>query len=643
MADTTTNPPASEDWRARAEAAEAANRRWEAEAQALVAGIPADLVVRVQEGGGPEDIRATLAVSMAKLVSALVDERRLHDGQVKTLAADFQHNQDQWQESMRKVEQERARQEERGDSHMKRAHAEFVRAEKAEAEVKRVLELIDRDRTGLAAGLAAIQKVVEGYRWLSAGEWGSYSHEEHTQETLRKEIGWAFDAISEIAGRHLTQSGARANAAFLGGPGPTESVDLSRVLVLGDRHRADWRDLGEEFAKRIDQLATEHRREVDAAVKAGGDPARALREQFADERAALLGMFPSEMVVYVQGGSTDENAAKSVATSLAGVLRQLREISEAKAELHRKMAAINEALDEFGFQHPREGDRPVRSIVECVQEAMDTLRTNLAKERKLASRLDGQAALMRGVLELSKGWIGDFAKTAPPGDSEGGPIMARAVMGAIDQALYDDAGLLMRERQVATLHALEQELVDFSAERSWCRKCRTETAQPHEPKTMRPLPRVPHVHAPTCPLFYLAGAGFMRDPFDPKSLRQFAEQQRRRADTAEDALRRITSALTSMVDDIPARLIQFIGGIDDLEKARATLAVTVPHLVRALAEAIADGLTKPLPAPIQAGLYLGTSGGGKTAAMDQLARDAEARGERVVRVGPGVAKGEGAK
>src|SRR5262245_60881526 len=92
------------------------------------------------------------------------------------------------------------------------------------AETKRLRALINRDRTGLAAGLNAVSRVVAGYSWLPAGEWGSYTYEQQTEETLRREIGQAFSAIEGIATRHLHQSGARADAAFNGGPGPSESV-----------------------------------------------------------------------------------------------------------------------------------------------------------------------------------------------------------------------------------------------------------------------------------------------------------------------------------------------------------------------------------------------------------------------------------
>lgn len=140
-------------------------------------------------------------------------------------------------------------------------------ARAASREIARLKGLIDRDRTGLAAGLTAILKVLKGYRWLAAGEWGSYEEREHTQETLRKEIGWAFDALDELAARHLEQSGLRADAAFRGGPGPAESVDLGSLVLLGAGHTAAVNAAAEEFVGQLAKLGLDYRRELAARAK----------------------------------------------------------------------------------------------------------------------------------------------------------------------------------------------------------------------------------------------------------------------------------------------------------------------------------------------------------------------------------------
>jgi hypothetical protein len=86
------------------------------------------------------------------------------------------------------------------------------------AEVKRVRGLIDRDRTGLAEALEKVGKEVSGRWWMrptaDGGNWASYSYEEQSEEALRKEIGWAFDAIAKLAASGLAESGRRADLAF---------------------------------------------------------------------------------------------------------------------------------------------------------------------------------------------------------------------------------------------------------------------------------------------------------------------------------------------------------------------------------------------------------------------------------------------
>ncbi len=150
---------------------------------------------------------------------------------------------------------------------------------RSESEVKRLRALIDRDHTGLAAGLAAVAKVVDGYRWLPAGEWGSYSVEDHTQATLRKEIGWAFDSIREITGRHLGQSGELADAAFRGGDGPAESVDVGGLVLLSRSYSGHvLRGAVEDFTRRLEQLGREYVREVEARARGAAASTKAAVE-----------------------------------------------------------------------------------------------------------------------------------------------------------------------------------------------------------------------------------------------------------------------------------------------------------------------------------------------------------------------------
>lgn len=75
-------------------------------------------------------------------------------------------------------------------------------------------ELLQRDETGLAAGLGEVREIARGYRWIPEGAWGSYPHEEQTTGTLRKEIGHCLSLIEETAHAALVESGRRVSTAF---------------------------------------------------------------------------------------------------------------------------------------------------------------------------------------------------------------------------------------------------------------------------------------------------------------------------------------------------------------------------------------------------------------------------------------------
>lgn len=73
---------------------------------------------------------------------------------------------------------------------------------------------LDRDKTGLAAGLAAIREEVKGRRWISDGR-GSYTYDD---DGYRKETGFALDAIEKIAVDALAASGKLAHEALTAKP-----------------------------------------------------------------------------------------------------------------------------------------------------------------------------------------------------------------------------------------------------------------------------------------------------------------------------------------------------------------------------------------------------------------------------------------
>ena len=97
---------------------------------------------------------------------------------------------------------------------MTRAEVAEHERDAALVEVQRVRDLIDRDRTGLAAALNEVIRYLSAYAWIPSGEWGSYNESERTERALRKEIGWCHDAVEKVAREALQESGRRAHQAF---------------------------------------------------------------------------------------------------------------------------------------------------------------------------------------------------------------------------------------------------------------------------------------------------------------------------------------------------------------------------------------------------------------------------------------------
>ena len=82
--------------------------------------------------------------------------------------------------------------------------------QEAQAEVLRVRDLIDRDRTGLAQAIDEMVKEAQGRLWIVEGR-GSY---EWDDERYRKEAGHALKAIVALGKAALLASGKLADAAF---------------------------------------------------------------------------------------------------------------------------------------------------------------------------------------------------------------------------------------------------------------------------------------------------------------------------------------------------------------------------------------------------------------------------------------------
>jgi len=102
-------------------------------------------------------------------------------------------------------------------------------------EIERLKKLLDRDHTGLAAGLNAVRQIGRGYRWLGLGEWGSYDYTERTEETLRNEIRTCLDEIEAKALLALNESGVRAMAAFYPDRDRIASLEADLAAIRSER------------------------------------------------------------------------------------------------------------------------------------------------------------------------------------------------------------------------------------------------------------------------------------------------------------------------------------------------------------------------------------------------------------------------
>lgn len=82
--------------------------------------------------------------------------------------------------------------------------------QEAQAEVLRVRDLINRDKTGLAQAIDEMVKEAQGRLWIVESR-GSY---EWDDERYRKEAGLALRAVVMLGKKALTNSGALADSAF---------------------------------------------------------------------------------------------------------------------------------------------------------------------------------------------------------------------------------------------------------------------------------------------------------------------------------------------------------------------------------------------------------------------------------------------
>ena len=77
-------------------------------------------------------------------------------------------------------------------------------------EVERLKGLLNRDRTGLAAGLDAVRKIATSYDWICEGR-GTYAYDD---DRYRMEVGALITQVVAAVTEALRASGAVVDEAF---------------------------------------------------------------------------------------------------------------------------------------------------------------------------------------------------------------------------------------------------------------------------------------------------------------------------------------------------------------------------------------------------------------------------------------------
>lgn len=93
--------------------------------------------------------------------------------------------------------------------------------EAAEKEIEFLKDTLHIDQTGLAAGLAQVNKIANGYRWVTEGR-GPYEWDDNK---YKEEMGNMLDNISEAAIKALNNSGAIAHSVCCKKEGRTVTME----------------------------------------------------------------------------------------------------------------------------------------------------------------------------------------------------------------------------------------------------------------------------------------------------------------------------------------------------------------------------------------------------------------------------------
>lgn len=125
----------------------------------------------------------------------------------------------------------------------------------AELQVRTV---INRDQSGLAAGLLHVKAIAQGYMWIPENHWGSYEADAQCEAVLREETGNLIRGVVDGCMRYLRASGKRAEEAArfrLEAPPTEASEPAPRPILVG----STWREncTGAEILRRVHRTSSD--------------------------------------------------------------------------------------------------------------------------------------------------------------------------------------------------------------------------------------------------------------------------------------------------------------------------------------------------------------------------------------------------
>jgi hypothetical protein len=238
-----------------------------------------------------------------------------------------------------------------------------ARVKELEAEVVRVRDLINVDRTGLAATLNHVRAIVSGYDWIPAGEWGSYPYNERHTTTLRDEVGNLLASVRSAIERGLRESGNRADSAHRNGPtvplAPARSELEQRIAELETQLAAAKLDLDRWYTSvEADRLATILQQRDDARAEV-----KRLERLLAEREGLLRDILPvaqRDLLRAITGGPGTQRDASPQTANVLSLYERCRRAEE----------ALEKHVRELRY-HDAAGRRETQALLKAIDEARE--------------------------------------------------------------------------------------------------------------------------------------------------------------------------------------------------------------------------------------------------------------------------------